>query len=144
MRRVAKETAALDAYDIVDNFTNSELQKVSLSDAQNALAVFDLAADSDKRDLNALIWARVISSELESALWRVNMYSPRISAVPKLTARKQLNVVSKNNKNNKQHLCLARVGEFASAAGGDRGHKIRAVVEPLLGGRATSLLVRRG
>ena len=73
MRRVGKESPALDAFEIVDNFTNSELQKVSLSDAQNALAVFDLAADEDKRDLNALIWARVISSELESALWRVNM-----------------------------------------------------------------------
>ena len=63
----------MDAYDIIDCLTNSELRNLTLTDAKNALAAFKYADEADKRELNALIWARIIKSEIESAHWRGNI-----------------------------------------------------------------------
>ena len=62
----------MDAYDMIDCLTNSELRNLTLADAKNALAAFKYADEADKRELNALIWARIIKSEIESAHWRVS------------------------------------------------------------------------
>ena len=64
----------MDAYDLIDNFTNSEIRNITIGDAKNALAVYEHCGETEKRDLNALIWARVIASEIESSNWRVSSF----------------------------------------------------------------------
>ena len=73
MKRVTSNTKVLDAYDIIDHFTNSEMRNITFDDAKNALAVYNHANDVDKRQLNSLIWARVIASEIETSEWRVSL-----------------------------------------------------------------------
>ena len=77
LKRVQSNTTVLDAYDIIDHYTNSEMRNITVEDAKNALAVYNHASEVDKRELNALIWARVITSEIESSDWRVSYYSSK-------------------------------------------------------------------
>jgi len=69
-QRVSNTSSALDAYDIIDGLTGQNTHALKIEDCQNALKVYDLAEATERNELNTLIWARVISSEIDSNVWK--------------------------------------------------------------------------
>ena len=83
--RVSNTSSALDAYDIIDALTNQNIRQITIGksiflldfncispdDVENAMQVYDLAEPRERNELNTLIWARLISSEIEHPSWKV-------------------------------------------------------------------------
>ncbi|CAG5108292.1 Oidioi.mRNA.OKI2018_I69.chr1.g3726.t1.cds [Oikopleura dioica] len=68
--RVSNTSSALDVYDIIDALTNQNIRQITIDDVENAMQVYDLAEPRERNELNTLIWARLISSEIEHPSWK--------------------------------------------------------------------------